>query len=296
VTLHSTCLLNLPIHTAMNNVKYDAVKTAHANTTRGESRHAGEVASREILGMRVDCTNYDDAVASIGKLSRSGENASVCIATVHMVMEAYDDPDYQAMVNGANLVTSDGVPLVWALRLLGLSKAQRVYGPTLMPKLCAEACTSGIRVGVLGGTDETLVALERNLLAAYPNLELVFKHAPPFRPATEQEDEALVAAICDANVELLFVGLGCPKQERWMAEHRDVLPCTSVGVGAAFDFIAGAKLQAPAILQNAGLEWLFRLATEPRRLWRRYLYNNPRFLWAFAVQLWRTRAIARASA
>lgn len=251
------------------------------------------VESRRILGMRVDCLGYPEAVDLINRLSREKRGASVCVATVHMVMEAYDDPDYRRLVNAADLVTSDGVPLVWSLKLLGLENAERVYGPTLTLMLCAEAEATGSRVGFLGGSEDTLAALERQLLEDWPNLDIVFSDAPPFRPGTAAEDATLVAAIEDAGVDLLFVGLGCPKQERWMAEHRDRLHCTSVGVGAAFDFIAGAKRQAPNWVQKAGLEWLFRLLTEPRRLWRRYLYNNPRFLWAFAGQLCRERLARR---
>ncbi|MBW1886299.1 MAG: WecB/TagA/CpsF family glycosyltransferase [Deltaproteobacteria bacterium] len=243
--------------------------------------------------MRVDCTHYAQAVALIGKLSRQERGASVCVATVHMVMEAYDDPEFRRQVNGADLVTSDGVPLVWCLKLLGLKDAERVYGPTLTPLLCAEAAANGSRVGFLGGSEQTLAALEKQLLLDLPELDIVFSHAPPFRPATADEDEALVSAIQNAGVQILFVGLGCPKQERWMAEHRDRLRCTSVGVGAAFDFIAGAKRQAPSWAQRAGLEWLFRLLTEPRRLWRRYLYHNPRFVWAFLAQLCRERLARR---
>jgi len=252
--------------------------------------------SRQILGMRVDCTHYAEAVELICELSRGDRGASVCVATVHMVMEAYDDPSYRRLVNAADLVTSDGVPLVWCLRLLGLSRAERVYGPTLTPKLCAKAEATGRRVGFLGGTDETLAALTQKLRRDFPALDIVFSYAPPFRPLCEAEDMDLVTAIEDSGVELLFVGLGCPKQERWMAEHRDRLHCTSIGVGAAFDFIAGNKLQAPGWMQRAGLEWLFRFSTEPRRLWRRYLYNNPRFLWAFASQLCKERLAQRVTA
>jgi len=245
--------------------------------------------------MRVDCTHYTQAVDLISKLSREERGASVCVATVHMVMEAYDDPEFRRQVNGADLVTSDGVPLVWSLKLLGLKDAARVYGPTLTPLLCAEAAANDIRIGFLGGSEQTLAALERQLLSHLPDLDIVFSHAPPFRPATAEEDDALVAAIEDAGVQILFVGLGCPKQERWMAKHRARLRCTCIGVGAAFDFVAGAKSQAPGFIQRAGLEWLFRLLTEPRRLFRRYLYHNPRFLWAFFVQLCRDRQARRAT-
>ncbi len=246
------------------------------------------LASRQILGMRVDATDYAGAIDLITSLAAAGDGGYVCVSTVHMVMEAYDDATLRAQINAASLVTSDGMPLVWGLQALGLDYATRVYGPTLTPLLCEEAERTGLRVGFLGGSTTTLRTLIAALEHDYPALEIAFHHAPPFRPLRAEEDRALVESICDAEVDVLFVGLGCPKQERFMAEHQGALSCVCVGVGAAFDFIAGNKLQAPGWLQRAGLEWLFRLLTEPRRLWRRYLYHNPRFLWAFALQLWRS--------
>lgn len=246
--------------------------------------------SRHILGMRVDATDYAGAMARITSLAHNREGGYVCVATVHMVMEAFDNATLRAQINAADLVTSDGMPLVWGLRALGLDYATRVYGPTLTPLLCHEAARQGLRVGFIGGSSETLQSLVTTLEREIPALEIAFQHAPPFRPLRAEEDQALVESIRDAEVDVLFVGLGCPKQERFMAEHRESLSCVCVGVGAAFDFIAGNKLQAPAWLQRAGLEWLFRLFTEPRRLWRRYLYHNPRFLWAFALQLLHERS------
>jgi len=246
---------------------------------------------RSILGMRVDCSSYDEVVESIAGMSGEEPSSYVCIATVHMVMEAWDDDEYREMVNGAELVTSDGVPLVWALRLLGLSDAERVYGPSLTPRLCERAAQDAIPVGFYGGDPEVLETLCTRLQERYPALDIAFRYSPPFRPLSPDEDAELASAIESSGARILFVGLGCPKQERWMASHRDALSCTMVGVGAAFDFIAGVKAQAPAWMQRCGLEWLFRLVCEPRRLWRRYLYHNPRFLVAFARQLWRERSV-----
>jgi N-acetylglucosaminyldiphosphoundecaprenol N-acetyl-beta-D-mannosaminyltransferase len=215
----------------------------------------------------------------------------VCVATVHMLMEAFDDPAFQRIVNSADRVTPDGVPLVRALQMLGIPRAQRVYGPTLTPIACERAEELGLPVGFYGGTPEVLDALLRELSARFPKLRVPLVHAPPFRPLSESEDAAVVDAIDAAGVKILFVGLGCPKQEAWMAAHRESLRCTMVGVGAAFDFIAGAKRQAPRWMQSRGLEWLFRLLAEPRRLWRRYLIGNPRFLYHFSLELLRARAV-----
>jgi N-acetylglucosaminyldiphosphoundecaprenol N-acetyl-beta-D-mannosaminyltransferase len=241
---------------------------------------------RRILGMRVDATSYADAVTRIIDWTREDPPQSryVCVATVHMVMEAHDDHGFQSIVNGADLVTPDGMPLVWGLRLLGVPRSTRVYGPDLLPALCQEAARQGIPVGFHGGTTEVLEGMTAELRRRWPSLTIGYGWSPPFRPLTVAEEGECVSRILASGVRILFVGLGCPKQERWMAEHRESMKLVMVGVGAAFDFLAGAKRQAPRLLQRAGLEWCFRLATEPRRLWRRYLYHNPRYLALFARQ------------
>ena len=243
---------------------------------------------RHLLGMRVDVTDYLEATERILEMSDSGGGMS-CIANVHMVMEAWDDPSFRRVVNDAELVTSDGVPLVWSLRALGLTDATRVYGPDLTPVVCAEAARRGVPVGFLGGTPDVLDRLCRTLKTRFPALDIAFAHSPPWSPAPARPDDELARSIEESGARVLFVGLGCPKQERWMSVYREVLPCALVGVGAAFDFLAGEKRQAPGWLQRAGLEWAFRLACEPRRLWRRYLWHNPRFLWQIGRQLWQER-------
>ena len=241
--------------------------------------------ARRILGMRVDATSYQHATTEILRWSSLGESRYVCIATVNNVIEAYDDPAYHQVMDGADLVTPDGVPLVWALRLLGVEGATRVYGPDLTPILCERAAALGVPVGFYGGTPEVLEAMAANLVRRYPELRIAYSFSPPFRPLTPDEEAQVVAGINRSGARILFVGLGAPKQERWMAEHKGTVEAVMVGVGAAFDFLAGRKRQAPAILQRLGLEWLFRLLNEPRRLWRRYLYRNPKFIALFVLQL-----------
>jgi N-acetylglucosaminyldiphosphoundecaprenol N-acetyl-beta-D-mannosaminyltransferase len=202
-----------------------------------------------------------------------------------MVMEGHDAPEYQRMVNGADLVTPDGVPLVWALKTLGIEGATRVYGPELTLRLLSVAARSGVPVGLYGGGSPG--SLERLVLAIQkriPGIRIAYAYSPPFRPLTVEEDEEIVRNLIESGVRILFVGLGCPKQERWMHDHRGRVPSVMLGVGAAFDFVAGTKRQAPAMLQKMGLEWLFRFACEPRRLWRRYLVHNPRYLWFFLLR------------
>ena len=241
--------------------------------------------SRHILGQRVDYTTYERAAAQVLGMARNGQGGYVCISTVHMVMEGHDDQEFRQMVNAAELVTPDGMPLVWGLKLLGIKEATRVYGPKLTPEVCREATKQGVPVGFYGGTEKVLARMKANLLSDYPALNIAYIYSPPFRPLTEQEDTRIVQDIIASGPKVLFVGLGCPKQEWWMAAHKDRLPIPMLGVGAAFDFIAGIKPQAPGWMQRLGLEWLFRLISEPRRLWRRYLYHNPRFLFKFALQL-----------
>ena len=245
--------------------------------------------SRRVLGMRVDATSYEEVTEAILEMAESGSGGMVCVATVHMTLEAVDDDGFRRIVNAADRVTPDGVPLVWALRLLGLPRAERVYGPSLTPALCERAAARGIPVGFYGGRPEVLDALTAALAARFPGLRVAFAMSPPFRDLTPEEDRDVSGAIEASGARILFVGLGCPKQERWMAAHRDALSCPMVGVGAAFDFLAGAVRQAPPFLQRMGLEWLFRLLAEPRRLWRRYLVGNPRFVVRFARQWLRGR-------
>jgi len=207
------------------------------------------------------------------------------VANVHMAMEAYDSREFRRIVNSADLVTPDGMPLVWMLRKLGVSDQQRVYGPALMDRVCEVASRQGVPVGLYGGQRETLESLVKSMRSRFPKLRIAYAYSPPFRPLSDEEDERVVQEINNSGARILFVGLGCPKQERWMAEHKGRVQAVMLGVGAAFDFHAGKVPQAPGWMQRMGLEWLFRLATEPRRLWRRYAKHNPRFVVLALMQL-----------
>jgi N-acetylglucosaminyldiphosphoundecaprenol N-acetyl-beta-D-mannosaminyltransferase len=251
---------------------------------------AAAPAARAIVGMRVHATSYADAAARVlGWAARDDRRRYVCVSTVHMVMEGHDDRAFQRLVNEADLTTPDGMPLVWGLRLLGLGQAQRVYGPDLTPHLLAEAARRGVPVGFYGGEPAVLDRLLAVARTRFPGLRVVYACAPPFRALSAEEDAAIVEAINASGARLLFVGLGCPKQERWMAAHRARVNAVLLGVGAAFDFLAGVKPQAPRWLQERGLEWAFRLVCEPRRLWRRYAVHNPRFVALFTMQVLKQR-------
>jgi N-acetylglucosaminyldiphosphoundecaprenol N-acetyl-beta-D-mannosaminyltransferase len=187
----------------------------------------------------------------------------------------------------------DGVPLVWTLRALGVRGAQRVYGPDLMVEVCRQAAAAGVSIALFGSSPATIARLKDRLSRMAPGLEIACAIAPPFRPTTAAEDAAHVEQLAASGAGIVFVGLGCPRQERWCDEHRGRIPAVLVGVGAAFDFHAGNVAQAPRVLQRAGLEWAFRLSVEPARLWRRYAHVVPRFLAGAAMEVARTHVQAR---
>jgi N-acetylglucosaminyldiphosphoundecaprenol N-acetyl-beta-D-mannosaminyltransferase len=264
-------------------------------TTPGQIAGPNAPPSRLILGMRVDATSYRDATDRIVDWALRSERRYVCVAAVNNVMRAHDDVGFRDVMNGADLVTPDGMPLVWGLRWLGVPDATRVYGPDLTPAVLTAAESARVPVGFYGGAPDVLDRLMIVLRHRWPALQVTFAQSPPFREMTAEEDRSTVHAINGSGTRILFVGLGCPKQETWMASHHGRIDAVMVGVGAAFDFMAGAKRQAPSRLRSAGLEWLFRLATEPRRLLSRYLRQNPRFALLFARQLVRSRVYRNVS-
>jgi N-acetylglucosaminyldiphosphoundecaprenol N-acetyl-beta-D-mannosaminyltransferase len=235
--------------------------------------------------MRVDATTHQDAVDLVFDWVHERDGRYVCVACVNNVMAAREDPDLLRVINEADLVTPDGMPLVWALRQLGVEDATRVRGIDLTINLLEEAARSGVPVGFYGSSPEVLRDVQAEALRRWPALRITYAVSPPFRELTELEQAKVVRDIRASGARVLFVGLGCPKQEAWMGAHHAALGCVLVGVGAAFDFLAGHKRQAPAVMQRLGLEWLFRLLSEPRRLWKRYLRQNPKFLALWTVEL-----------
>ena len=237
-----------------------------------------------ILGVRVNAVTGERASETVIRLSQDGHHF-VCAANVHMLMESHDDSGFRAMVNSASLVVPDGQPLVWALRKMGLREAERITGSSLSSMVMNRAQTLRIPVGFYGAQQQVLDRLVRMVKKDLPGLTIVYAFSPPFRALSDEEDQAIVKDIVRSGVRILFVGLGCPKQERWMAAHVAQVPGVMIGVGAVFDFLAGAIPRAPRVLQTMGLEWLFRLILEPRRLWKRYLIENPRFVFNLYRQL-----------
>jgi N-acetylglucosaminyldiphosphoundecaprenol N-acetyl-beta-D-mannosaminyltransferase len=232
-----------------------------------------------IISLDVDVIDYAQTIERVDELARAGRGGYVCVANVHMTIEAHDDPKFSAQVNAADLVVPDGKPLLWMQKRLGYAEASQVRGPSLMPMLMAHAEREGLKIGFYGGKPEVIEKIIARAKIDFPSLEISYAHSPPFRPLTDIEDAEAVEKINSSGTQILFVGLGCPKGERWMAEHRDRIDAVVLGVGAAFDFYAGTLSEAPQWMRKSGLEWLFRLASEPSRLWRRYLYTNSRFLY-----------------
>ena len=246
-------------------------------------------AKQDVLGVRISATSYAQVAATcaswIARKSESQPARYICVTSVHGVMEARKDASIRSILNDADIATPDGMPLVWALRSFGLPDQQRVYGPNLMLILCEQAARLGHRVFLYGGREETLDILQANLRKQFPELILAGSYSPPFRPLTDVEEDAVRHMIHEASPDFIFVGISTPKQERWMAAHKHVFPgVVMAGVGAAFDFHAGRVKQAPAWMQRNGLEWFFRLTSEPARLWKRYVLVTPWFLPFWAMQ------------
>lgn len=245
----------------------------------------GEETMSGILGVNVVPTSYAEVVAKSVEWAKTRQSRTLVFANVHVIMEALDDPKLRESLNAADLVNPDGVPLVWALKLLGNKKASRVYGPDCTLAMLEAAASNGISVGFYGGSPEALEKLSAVVREQFPEIKIAVSISPPFRAVTAEEDADFIQQITDSGAGILFIGLGCPKQELWMMEHAGRIPAVMFAVGAAFDFIAGTKQQAPRWMMRSGTEWLFRLATEPRRLYRRYAKQNPRFVWYFGRQL-----------
>jgi N-acetylglucosaminyldiphosphoundecaprenol N-acetyl-beta-D-mannosaminyltransferase len=238
-----------------------------------------------VLGVQVDAVDYRRAVDAIVGAARSRRALATSALAVHGVMTGVQDPVHRYRLNHLDLVVPDGQPVRWALNLLhGAGLEDRVYGPQLMLELCQRAAAEALPVFLYGSRSEVLESLRRNLVARCPGLQIAGAEPSRFRRLTPEERSAVVGRIRESGAAITFVGLGCPRQEVWAYEHREALRMPVVAVGAAFDFHAGTLPQAPRILQDHGLEWLFRLVQEPRRLWRRYLFLNPLYVALVALQ------------
>lgn len=250
-----------------------------------------------ILGVRISRTSYTEVaqvcrhwIADSNRRATEDEDPGrtahyICVTSVHGIITAVRDRGFRSILNEADIATPDGMPVVWALRSFGAYVQSRVYGPVLMLTLCEQAQALGHRIFLYGGQTKTLERLCCRLREKFPRLEICGAYSPPFRPLSLAEEHECVKMLQESAADIIFVGLSTPKQERWMAQHRAYFPGKIlVGVGAAFDFHAGTLRQAPGWMQQAGLEWFFRLMMEPRRLWKRYLLVVPLFLSLWPLQ------------
>jgi N-acetylglucosaminyldiphosphoundecaprenol N-acetyl-beta-D-mannosaminyltransferase len=242
-----------------------------------------------VIGAPIDVVDAATALQRIRDWADRREGRYVCICNVHSVVTASKDPAFMRAIQGADMATPDGAPVAWMLRRLGAKTQPRVSGPDLMWDYCALAADCGQSIFLLGSTPETLDLLQARLLRQWPALRIAGALSPPFRTLRQQEQQTIVDQINASGAGTVWVGLGCPKQELWMAAHRDRLRAVAIGVGAAFDFHAGVMTRAPRWMQRSGLEWTYRLALEPRRLARRYLETNTAFVVGALRQLLRRR-------
>ncbi len=233
----------------------------------------------EIMGVRIAVTDMETTVRRIEEHLDDWRGEYICVANVHTTVTAHDDPSYRAVQNGAVMALPDGGPLSQYSRRKGFAQAARVTGPDLMKEMLRESAQKHYRHYFYGSTQETLDILREKITRNYPGAVIAGMVSPPFRPLTEEEDAAAVAAINEARPDFVWVGLGAPKQERWMAAHQGRVHALMLGVGAAFDYEAGNIRRAPRWMQRCNLEWLYRLLQDPKRLFKRYFVTNTKFLW-----------------
>ncbi len=253
--------------------------------TRGTRVNSIRPSAALVVGTPVDALNFDAVLSRIHGWAADRESRYVCLCNVHSCVTAHSDRDFQHALHHADLTMPDGAPVAWMLRRMGCVGQERISGPDLMLMYCDQAAKRGERIYLYGGSPAVLTALCQALSARFPGLIIAGAHSPPFRPQTTAEDALIVREINDSGAATVWVGLGCPKQEKWMADHRGRIDAVMLGVGAAFDFHAGSRQRAPMWMRDAGLEWLHRLLSEPRRLWKRYLIGNTVFVMLAAGQL-----------
>jgi len=251
-----------------------------------------------VLGASIDVLEWDTALNRIGSWAAAHESRYVCLCNSHSVVTTRQDAEFGRIVEAADMATPDGAPVAKMIRQFGFPGQQRINGPDLMWKYCAVAAQRGESIYLYGGKTATLELLQKRLLEQFPGLVIAGVYSPPFRAATAEEDQADVERINASGAGTVWVSLGCPKQEQWMAAHKNRINAVMIGVGAAFDYHAGTMQRAPLWMQRSGLEWLHRLVSEPGRLWQRYLVTNTIFVFGAFYQLafQRARSKARAAA
>jgi N-acetylglucosaminyldiphosphoundecaprenol N-acetyl-beta-D-mannosaminyltransferase len=278
---------------AMLIVGFSLVSFTVARRRRMVEQNAGELSGMygvyregaKVLDSFIHALSWEETLKRITVWARARESRYVCICNVHSVVTATLDKEFKQVLRHADMATPDGMPIAWMLRKLGFAGQQRINGPDLMWKYCAQAARTGDSVYFYGGSYEALRQMSVKLRAAFPELQIGGAYAPPYRAVGEMEEDAIIAAINESGAGVVFVGLGCPKQEIWMATHHNRINAVTIGVGAAFDYHAGTVQRAPLWMQRNGLEWSYRLLSDPRRLWKRYLVTNTLFIIRASLQL-----------
>ena len=241
--------------------------------------------TQKILKTDVNVNSFSNVLKLIYKWSNELKSSKyICLFNVHMCMEVYDNDIFSKVVNESDLVLADGFPIYIGQKLFGNKDAQQIRGVDLTLEVAKMSQKHNFSIGFLGGTDSTLKSMINVFKTEYQIHTIEYYYSPPFRELTDNEKENIINDINKSGIKILFVGLGCPKQEFWMHENRNKLKCIMIGVGAAFDFISGNKKEAPRLMQIFGLEWFYRFISEPNRLWKRYLKHNPRFIYYFILQ------------
>ena len=242
------------------------------------ARHTYNRKGQPILGVFIDAIGWHQTLAKLIKWGISKQSKYVCQCNVDVLIRTTRDEHYRHIISNSDLANPDGMPIVWALRKKGFKNQERISGPELMIKLCRLSEQNNVSVFFYGSTPETLDKIKSKLKHEFKNLKLAGSHSPPFRQLTVHENDEIINLISSSGAGIIFVGIGCPKQEIWMHQNRNRVNAVMIGVGAAFDFYAGTVKRAPFWIQEIGMEWLFRLVMEPKRLWKRYFYGNHSFL------------------
>lgn len=243
------------------------------------------IPTQEVISAPVCTLSFNEQINLMIDWAKKRQNKMVCVANVHMLVEAWRDSHFANILNNADLVTPDGMPLVWMLKLLGLKKSQRVAGMDIFRSICENASIVQTSIFLFGSETEVLNKIKQRLEIEFPNLQIAGMESPPFRPLGSSPDMDVVQTINSSGAGIVFVALGCPKQELWMALHRNEIHAVLIGVGGVFPVYAGLFKETPRFMQNTGMEWLFRLSQEPRRLWKRYATTIPIFIWLMIKQL-----------
>lgn len=279
--------MNNVIETQVDRVvdKQNTIKYLDLNKLEIQLKYPKTFKHIDIIGSPVTALPFESQISLIFEWAMSKASKFVCVANTHMLIEAYKHPEFSSVLKNADIVTPDGMPLVWMLRLMGARTQNRAAGMDILLSVCKLAPLRDISVFFLGSETKILEQMRKKLESEFPTLRIAGMEPLPFRPLTRAEDEAIIAKINDSKAAIVLVALGCPKQEYWMYQHKDKIQAVMIGLGGAFPVYAGIQKRAPCWVRNLGSEWLYRLIQEPLRLWQRYISTIPIFVWLALKQL-----------